>query len=370
VLGTVPVEPDGSATFEVPALKSVFFVALDERDMAVKRMHSFLTLQPGETMSCVGCHERRTETPRATLAASLLAMKRPSSAIQPFDGIPPVPDFPRDVQPILDRHCVRCHNPDKPDGGVDLCGDKTPMYTVSYWTMQGRNLVSDGRNRPYSNYDPYAVGTPKSRLLGFCDGSHYKAKLSPRELTTVRLWIETGACYPGTYACLGNGSYHVHWGKAGGAIRTRCGGCHTRERYDRRKRKKYKIVCFPGQRGGMGAAYNLTRPEKSRILLAPLSKKCGGYGMKGKHVFADTRDPLYQALLGSIRDARARLMAGKRFDMPGYRPTEHYIREMQRFGFLPKTLKPTDPIDVYAVDRAYWDGFDYRPPVGPRVSAR
>jgi hypothetical protein len=65
ILGTVPVEPDGSACFDVPALRSVFFVALDENDMAVKRMQSFTSVQPGETMSCAGCHEHRPETPRA-----------------------------------------------------------------------------------------------------------------------------------------------------------------------------------------------------------------------------------------------------------------------------------------------------------------
>jgi len=370
ILGTVPVEPDGSASFEVPALKSVFFVALDKNNVAVKRMHSFLTLQPGETMSCAGCHEQRTDTPKATLGASLLAMKRPPSRIKPVKGIPAVIDFPRDVQPILDRRCVRCHNPDKRDGKVDLCGDKTPMYTVSYWTMQGRNLVADGRNRTHTNNDPYQTGSAKSRLLKLIDGSHYDAKLTPHEHTMVRLWIESSAVYPGTYASLGNGAYHVNLHGLHAQMKKRCGACHTRERYDRRKRKKYKIVCFPGQRGGMGTAYNLTRPEKSRIVLGPLSKQCGGYEMKGKVVFADTKDPLYVALLGRIRDARKRLMAGKRFDMPGFRPTVHYIREMQRFGILPRDLKPTGPIDPYATDRAYWNTFDYKPALGPTAAAK
>ena len=62
VLGTVPVESDGSAYLELPALRPVFFVALDENDMALKRMQSFTTVQPGEVTGCFGCHERRTET--------------------------------------------------------------------------------------------------------------------------------------------------------------------------------------------------------------------------------------------------------------------------------------------------------------------
>ena len=65
VLGTVPVEPDGSACFEVPAMRSIYFVALDSRGLSVKQMRSFVTLQPGETLGCVGCHESRVKAPAA-----------------------------------------------------------------------------------------------------------------------------------------------------------------------------------------------------------------------------------------------------------------------------------------------------------------
>ena len=76
ILGTVPVEEDGSAFFEVPALRSLFFVALDENDLSVKRMQSFVTVQPGETTGCVGCHEQRTETIRADIVTDLMAYSR------------------------------------------------------------------------------------------------------------------------------------------------------------------------------------------------------------------------------------------------------------------------------------------------------
>jgi hypothetical protein len=48
--------------------------------------------------------------------------------------------------------------------------------------------------------------------------------------------------------------------------------------------------------------------------------------------------------------------------MRGFRPNEHYVRELQRFGALPQNLSEEDPIDVYAVDQAYWQSFWYRPP--------
>ncbi|MDR2850024.1 MAG: hypothetical protein LBW77_05735, partial [Verrucomicrobiota bacterium] len=94
VLGTVPVEADGSASFLAPAGRSLFFVALDAADLSVKRMQSFANLMPGETFTCVGCHEERAGAAEASRAdPTLLALKRPPSAIQRFEGFPDVPDF-------------------------------------------------------------------------------------------------------------------------------------------------------------------------------------------------------------------------------------------------------------------------------------
>ena len=119
ILGTVPVAPDGSAFMELPALRSIFFVALGAADKPVKQMHSFLILQPGETTSCVGCHEHRTQAPHS-IKGDLLAMRRRPSRVKPIEDVPGVLDFPRDIQPILDKHCVECHNADRCEGKVDL----------------------------------------------------------------------------------------------------------------------------------------------------------------------------------------------------------------------------------------------------------
>jgi len=358
IVGEVPVYEDGSAHVELPALQSLFFVALDGEERPVKRMHSFLVLQPGEMTSCVGCHEQRTESPRP-IDADLLALRHAPSRPEPIADVPPVLDFPRDVQPILDKHCVECHNPDRREGKVDLCGDHTARYTVAYWTMQTRDLVADGRNRPESNYDPYRIGSASSRLMTLLDGSHYDAKLSAHERKVVRLWLETSACYPGTYAALGCGFYPVHLPY--GPMMQKCGGCHAREIED--DKGKRTVFHFAGGWGGrIEPLSNLSRPDKSYLLRAPLAREAGGMGLCTEIVFENTDDPLYRALLASIRDAHARLEEGKRFDMPGFRPNEHYVREMQRFGFLPSDLKPDEPIDVYAVDRAYWDSFEYPSP--------
>ncbi len=357
IVGTVPVEPDGSAQMELPALRSLFFVALDGKDRPVKRMHSFVTLQPGETTSCVGCHEQRIGAPHP-MGADLAALRRPPSPVEPISDVPQVFDFPRDVQPILDKHCVECHNPDRREGQVDLTGDKTARYTISYWTMQTRGLVSDARNEPRGNRPPHSYGSATSRLMTLADGTHYDAELSDHERKMVRLWIETSATYPGTYASLGCGHYPVRLPY--GPIVERCGACHVRPGAARQGPRT--ALHFPGGWDNqLEPLMNLSRPEKSYLLRAPLAKQSGGLALCKETVFADTDDPLYRQMLSAIQDAHQRLNRGKRFDMPGFCPNQHYIREMQRFGFLPKDLKPEDPIDVYAVDRTYWDSFHYRP---------
>jgi len=359
IVGTVPVEPDGSANMELPALQSLFFVALDKQDRPVKRMHSFVTLQPGEQTSCVGCHEQRTETPLPT-AGNLMATRKPAVPVRPIEGIPRVIDFPRDIQPVLDRHCVKCHNPDRYTAKVCLTGDKTGRYTISYRTIIERGLVNDGRNRPQGNYEPYKYGSVASRLMKKIDGSHHDVKVAQRERDLIRLWIETSACYPGTYAALGHPYTTPVLPQAD--MNKRCGSCHMRDRKDRRG-KPYKELVFP--RGGgvtrPTLMCNVSRPEKSTVLRAPLAKEAGGLGACKGVVFKDKNDPLYKRILASVQGAHKWLNQVKRFDMPGFRPNQHYVREMKRYGFWPEKETPGKVVDYRAVDRAYWDSFAWRP---------
>ncbi len=361
ILGTVPVEPDGSAYMELPALRSLFFVALDENDMSVKRMQSFLTVMPGEVSSCAGCHENRTDAARDKSRPVLMAMRRPPSKIEPVAGIPDVFDFPRDIQPILDRHCTDCHNYDKRQGGHVLTGDRSPTYSHSYVTLLTR-YVSHGRDAAESNLAPRLIGTSASRLMRLIDGSHYQARLTPRETDYIRYWIESGAPYAGTYAALGTGMVQVLQDKEdvflkkGKVMSRRCMSCHGKK--------------FPAH---VELRYNLTEPAKSLVLLAPLAAEAGGYGLCESRsprpedgndvgVFGSTDDPDYQELLADIRRLKNDLDRRKRFDMPGFRPGEHYVREMKKYGILPADCDPkADPVDVYALDRAYWKSLWYHP---------
>ncbi len=384
VLGMVPVEPDGSAYMDVPAMRSLFFVALDKNHRSVKRMHSFLTVQPGEVTGCVGCHERRL-LPPATTMTDLAAFRRKPDAIRPIPDVPDVLDFPRDIQPILDKHCVRCHNPDRFEGRVDLCGDHTPLFCQSYWTLLRHELIADGRNEHYGNRPPRTTGSAASRLLDRLEGGHHDVRASELEIKTVRLWIDSSAPYAGTYAALGSGMCPVEFPVE--TIVRRCGECHAHKPPKRRIGKHpYFRFGEPGPavplvhtfldlqqiRARIGyykmgntrppqSLCNLSRPTKSILLRAPLSKQAGGLGLCKGEVFGSTDDADYRTMLGAIQTARDKLAHEKRFDMPGFRPNDYYLYQMQRYGILPKDLKPSDPVDPYETDRAYWRSFWYEP---------
>lgn len=415
VLGTVPVEPDGSVNMKVPALRSLQLVALDQDDLAVKRMLSFLTVLPGELQTCVGCHEYRTDAPPSMRTAQ--ALQRPPSLITPIPGVPEVFDYPRDIQPILDKHCLDCHDVDQYAGRVLLTGDQGPMFTHSYFALSARLQMADGRDLARGNYPPYTIGSSASPLMDKVNPDHHDVRLSPQELGIIKLWIDASATFPGTYAALGSGMIgpyaaiqygtkkepeYSNWPSmiaAREVLDRRCAACHSGEKklprhpadnlglrlhhlaygkgsprfwtppwikaYDDKLRigshgwmKKY---ADPRMQFSRHILYNLSRPEKSLELLAPLAKSAGGYGICGE-VFESTDDADFTTLLAAIEGAKSYLERITRFNMPRFRPEPEYVREMKRFGILRADHQPGDPIDVYETDRRYWQSMWHRPP--------
>ena len=392
ILGTVPVEPDGSASFKVPPLRGLFFVALDEQGLAVKRMQSYTMAMPGETQGCVGCHEPRTGTPSAIVSRNLMAMKRPPSKIEPARGVPDVIDYPRDIQPVWDRHCVKCHSPEKPEGRVVLTGDRNEWFTQSYYALFAYDQISDTRRYDEDgNHSPRSFGTAASPLMNKIDGSHYDVQLTAQERDLVRLWVEAGATFAGTYAAFNrtdsavagafcNTTKVAIGNPVGPIVERRCLSCHDSAANLGKRVDKIRVhplyTTSPGNawRGRTNLPrhcwnlYNLSRPEKSMILLAPLAKESGGYGWcrakdsRSAAVFRNEQDPDYQSLLQAIRAAKVRQQQVGRFDVPGFRPNDHYVRWMKRFGILPESFDPAeDPIDPYETDAAYWRSLWYQP---------
>jgi formylglycine-generating enzyme required for sulfatase activity len=114
ILGTVPVHEDGSTVFRIPASTPITVQPLDAEGKALQLMRSWFTAMPGETVSCVGCHEQPPDTPAVRYEA---AATRPPDPIEPWYGPARGFDFEREVQPVLDKYCVGCHDGrPRPDG--------------------------------------------------------------------------------------------------------------------------------------------------------------------------------------------------------------------------------------------------------------
>jgi hypothetical protein len=200
VLGTVPVEDDGSAHFVVPARKELYFQALDAKGLAVTSMRAGTHFMPGERATCQGCHEPKRAAPHAVRQTTLLALRRAPSRIQPdVDGSAPI-CYPKLVQPVLDAKCVACHarNPDQApplDGSVAKIGGTD--YLTSY-----RSLVQKYGFYSYPDYyrsTPGQFGARASKLYGHLSQGHKDVKLSDEEMHRITLWLDSVSLFYGVY---------------------------------------------------------------------------------------------------------------------------------------------------------------------------
>ena len=203
ILGTVPVEEDGSAYFEAPVGKSVYFQALDEQGMAVQSMRSSTYVHPGEQLTCQGCHERKHTPPHTSLPLALL---RAPSPIEPEpEGSRPF-SYVRLVQPVLDRHCVECH---QQEGALDLSGriEGSHGFSRSY-----TNLASDfgfyydsakgslhHAYRGGARAEAGRFGARAARLTEYLDESHYGVSLSDEEFRRIIVWLDANSEFLGAY---------------------------------------------------------------------------------------------------------------------------------------------------------------------------
>jgi len=204
VLGTVPVERDGSAHFRAPAGKLVYFQALGADGLAVQSMRSGTYIQPGRLLSCQGCHEPKRRAP-APGAPTPLALRRAPSAIRPgVDGSNPF-SYVRLVQPVLDRHCLDCHRRKK---ALDLGGELVKGgWTRSYVSLAPKYgsyyHVSNGSIRMGihggSRSVPGRFGARAAGLRKYLGPGHYGVKLPDADLHRVTLWLDCNTEFFGAY---------------------------------------------------------------------------------------------------------------------------------------------------------------------------
>ncbi|MCD6304400.1 MAG: hypothetical protein J7M21_05495 [Planctomycetes bacterium] len=332
IWGEADVRPDGSACFRVPANRPIYFMALDAHGRAVQRMRSFTHLMPGEIQGCIGCHEHRSSAAPAT--GQPLAAQRPPQNLRPPEWGVTGFSYPDIVQPVLDRHCVSCHNAIDPPAGLDLTGDKTEIFNVSYEHLARQNTPAedahlsgarsaDFRN-PYTRWistyngseddildiTPGDWGSPASPLADVILTGHpdadgkVRVHLTDAEQRRIFAWIDCNVPYYPTSASfdINRPGCRMIYPPAldktlADVAKRRCADCHEGGKIPR-------------------AFYTrITNPRFNGFLLAPLARKAGGTQRCGKAVFADTSDPDYQRILKTFDAVNQAVRSAPRWDL-------------------------------------------------------
>lgn len=200
VLGTVPVEPDGSAYFRVPAGVIFFFQTLDEQGRALRTMRSVTHVQPGQTASCIGCHANRTVAPPTTFP--LAGRREPSRIAMGPEGSWPL-RFDRLVQPVLDRLCTDCHRPEgrEPEAArLVLTADKAYETLTRYGRPSLYDQVMKGYREGISRPGEGLART--SVLLQWLDRAegHRGVVLDPDSRERLTTWLDVYAQRVGAFS--------------------------------------------------------------------------------------------------------------------------------------------------------------------------
>ncbi|MCP4645473.1 MAG: hypothetical protein GY851_33830 [bacterium] len=351
--GRVPVEEDGSVHIEVPALREVYLQVLDADGRELQRMTSALQVMPGETVSCIGCHENRQTAPPHRLSRPPVALNKPTVRPElPAWGTDGVVDFVKVVQPVLDKYCVECHSGPAPKAGYNFSGDKTRIFNMAYDNLLGRSrsyrqhdmetgdLLSEeeAKGKPLVHFywllrtptavnRPFQTGSHASRLLDHIETDHCGRMIPLEDRERVYAWIDANVPYYATYdhsrpkspgyrdLCTDpDTGKPASWYTEGflAVFNEKCTSCHG-------------PIPKPNDHGGLWDGrygwMNFTHPEWSPALVAHLSKKHGGWGIgtesggEGPPLFKSTKHSDYAKMLEALKEGREVMFARPRVDM-------------------------------------------------------
>jgi hypothetical protein len=301
VLGTAPVEEDGSAYFAVPSDRFVYFQLLDENGMMVQSMRSGTSVHSGEMLACVGCHEsRHAASASSDQAPVTLASMRAPSKLDPWFGPPRPFSYQNEIQPVLDKHCVECHDFGKEgERKIVLSGDKTASFNVSYMELWRKGYVGGIGAGPAGTLPPKSWGSHTSKLVKLLHEGHRNLKLDAESMDRLITWIDiNGPYYPTTSCAYPNNPP---------------GRCplEREETETLGELTGFSLEEVIHARRSKGPMLNFDRPELSPCL-SSLSK-----GSRK-----------YRKALALIRKGQERLQKRPRADMPGFVPWERDLRRM------------------------------------------
>ncbi|UDQ98770.1 hypothetical protein AAEX28_01470 [Lentisphaerota bacterium WC36G] len=317
VLGVVPVEDDGSAYFSIPSDSFVFFQLLDKDKKMIQTMRSGTIFQSGETFGCVGCHESRIEDAPHMSGRLKALTKAPHKLNGNAKGEFTSVNYAKDVQPIFDKHCVNCHDFDKPAGNkLILAGDKGLIFNASYRDLQQKKYISTIGAGPAELLNAYTWGSTQSKIVQLIDAKHKGVKLSQLEKNVINEWIDMNATYYPTYYFTNGYS-----GNLGG----RC-PLNSKELNRLSRLSKVPFVSLQSKikslNLGLGPQISFTRPEISPIL---------------KRFEKDS--PEYKEALAIITLGSNRLKANPRADMNNFKMgkrSTNFENRYQKFRKLEK----------------------------------
>ena len=292
IVGTVPVNPDGSVAFRAPAGEPLQFQLLDENGMAVMTMRSQVYLQGGEFTSCVGCHEPRHASPESGRMPEDLAVHEiePSAGPSYEGGF----SFVRTVQPVLDRHCIECHGLEETAGDVNLMNVRpkggTGNAAYSSLTAGKRVSIAHRNSETYfskpKDYFAHAGSLAKMLLAGHKDKEgRPRVKLDRESFQRIVDWLDLNAQFYGDYSH-NRLDHREPPADAMAALRAHI-----------RKVLGPKLGDQP-----TAALVNWVVPEESRVLNAPLAVSAGGWGQI-RPEWPGTGDPGYKHMLALVRRA-------------------------------------------------------------------
>ena len=201
VLGTVPIEEDGSVYFTVPPRRPLQLQVLDEEGLAVQSMRGSIYLHDGESLSCNGCHEPTHQAPLFQAAIVPRAFQRPPSVLTPSHPDANPFSYPRLIQPIWDKHCVACHTEERAKGTSGVPNlDREPI--TNKWYASYNELVRDYGFYSYGEplrTTPDRFGARASKLYPHLKSGHKGVELSPEELQRIVLWLDCVSIFYGVY---------------------------------------------------------------------------------------------------------------------------------------------------------------------------
>ncbi len=330
LVGLVPVEKDGSAYFDVPAMRSLYFHVLDKDGRMLMTQGSDFHVMPGEIRSCIGCHEQGkdiTSPPPLNAKPPLALNKPPVRPLMPDWGTRGIIEYESVVQPVFDKHCVSCHSGALPKGRLNLSGDRTTAYNMSYMQLTDGNYVhftpgtGSTHAQPTNDYDrqaPLSRGTVLSKLTKHIqDPGHCSKTIIPFEdQLKVFLWIDSNVPFFSHYRQVPPAALSTEARKDLADVHTRrCAACHDPKKTmpdEKSGLNQHHIARHVGGPAGQwGVAdsgmrvrhLNLSNPSHSAALQAPLAAAAGGWGLcggDGAAVFKDKSDEDYLRILSSL----------------------------------------------------------------------